>query len=524
MLRIFALILIGLFALNCSNPSTGRELDGKIKGKAKLRLADGSTISQDDSDEYHPQMVTLTDGHLVLAFGSDRACGTCTPGYHNIFITKSITPFNGVELPFFNTPQPVTNDGTIIDDPGRINFALVANGTGVLVYLNHHTNSLALYKGSITDPTNPISSPFAPLVNTNHNMDTVIGANAAGDRLITTDASGVAYIVNPEVTVASNPFGFGLDYSQTAFQVRQESSGFDDSYIAAYYGASYATTASFPLGPIIDFDFSLIGSGLFLSTLGPFYSSDASSDLVLFSAYGDLTEDLYVVTSHTAGDLWSLVGFFGSDVFLPAAPVPDHFFSFDPSNCGTDTGTPGAWNVTCNTVTVTSASFDGSSYGAFTTGSYIPFGAQNLGSAFSFSAWVNIPTGASCGSTCGLFANSSSGPGFRLYVDSTAMQLKLVTFNAGPGATAQSFASAMLADQWHHVAVTVNQAAGFASLYIDGALMTELPTAEAGFTTAAALYAGSLAGVNSLTGSMDKIKIYSRELAPLEVLAEMLEF
>ncbi len=529
MRRLLVIALLSIFAVKCSKP-TIRDLDGKIKGKASLRLADGSTISRDDSEEYHPQIVTLSDGYLVLAFGSDRGDGGCTPGMHNIYITKSLTPYDGVSLPFFDTPRPLKNEGNCNNDPGPTNFAVVPNDTGVIVYFNDF-NTLFIQKANLTDFVS-VNPGWAPITNTTHAENTVIGANAAGNRLVTLDMNGQAYIIDPESTMAADPYGFGLDGSSSAIQVRQEISGSNDAYIAAYYGSTMATTSEYPLGPIFDFDISLSFSGLYLNKLGAFYSNNASGDLVLFSAYDLFTgsEDMYVVTSHTAGDLWGLVGYFGFDTFIPPAPEPNSWYTFDVA-CGDDyfSNAPG----TCSNITLeTTDSLNGSNYASLLGNGYSDLGAQNLGSDFTISAWVYIPNGASGNHV--IISNvdaTTDADGFKLYVDATNnMTLKLTLGDSSASTTLASDEFALSVDGWYHVAMAVNSTYQTALIYVDGAVVnftgvSWTPAIISFNTSAPNLYWGSLInGTSGLTGYLENARIHLRELSPMEIMAEFMEY
>jgi hypothetical protein len=293
--------------LHCSHPG-GREIDGKVKGKASLRLADGSTISQPNSDEYRPQIVTLSDGYLVLAFGSNRACIGCTAGHHNIFLAKSLTPYNGTELPFFAPPvvlRDANNQNYPINDPNPIHFAVVASHSNVKVYFNYFYNFYYLFTG--TPNLNSGSGTYLQIVNANYAAYKVIGANAAGDRLVVLDTQGMAFIIDPDDSNGTgSAYGFGLDNAESAMQVRQEVSGFDDAYIAINDGSSLATTGASPRRPIAPFNRSVSGSGFRLTSIGAFYSNNPSGDRVLFSANDGQSDDMYIVTSHTAGELWGL--------------------------------------------------------------------------------------------------------------------------------------------------------------------------------------------------------------------------
>jgi hypothetical protein len=295
--------------LHCSHPG-GREIDGKVKGKASLRLADGSTISQPNSDEYRPQIVTLSNGFLVLAFGSNRACNNnnyCSQNHHNIFLAKSLTKYNGTELPFFAPPvvfSDANNQNFPINDQNPIHFAVVASGNAVKVYFNYHqvNNSIRTATPDLTSG----SGAYVTIGNISYSSHKVIGANAAGNRLVVLNTQGTAYIINPDSQDLVSPYGFGLDNANSAMQVRQEVSGFDDAYIGINNGSSLATTGSSSRGPIAPFNRSVSGSGFRLTSIGAFYSNNPSGDRVLFSANDGQSDDMYIVTSHTAGELWGL--------------------------------------------------------------------------------------------------------------------------------------------------------------------------------------------------------------------------
>jgi hypothetical protein len=121
------------------------------------------------------------------------------------------------------------------------------------------------------------------------------------------NTQGTAHIIEPDNSQdPGSPYGFGLDNANSAMQVRQEVSGFDDAYIGTNNGSSLATTGSSSRGPIAPFNRSVSGSGFRLTSIGAFYSNNPSGDRVLFSANDGQSDDMYIVTSHTAGELWGL--------------------------------------------------------------------------------------------------------------------------------------------------------------------------------------------------------------------------
>jgi len=308
MLRYFVLALVGLIAVYCSKP-TPRDLDGKIKGKASLRLADGSTISQDDADEYRPQIVKLSDGYLVLAFGSNRACAGCTSGAHNIFMSKSLTAFDGVSLPFFDVPKVLQPGSSPLNAANALDFALVASGLTVAVYVNL-PNIQKIPVNNPADPEHNVSQP-TPISNTHHNATTILCANADGNRLFGVNDSGDVYVFDPDVDTSVNATYQGLQDIKSGIFIRPDTANATDAFMTTWYGGSLALAGGQVIGPILNFDLSVGFSGLLLTSFGSFYADNAQSDLVLFSANNGISDDMYVVTSHTAADLWSLAGFFG---------------------------------------------------------------------------------------------------------------------------------------------------------------------------------------------------------------------
>jgi hypothetical protein len=524
-------------AFYCAPPPTEKELTGRIKANASLRLADGSPISRDDSDEYNPYIVRLSDDYLVLVFGSDRN------GQHNIFMAKSVEPFDGFELPFFESPIVVTDSASAIDDPDPINFAAVANGTGVDLYINLHTDSYFIRKGNIADPSTPDISPaLASITNTSQADHTIIGVTADGTNLLTTDFFGTSYHIDPNQANPGDPYGFPLDYATSATQVRQDNTGYQDSVMGVSYGSSLATTADFPFGPIFMLDDALLEAGLYLTQLNTVYGANSYEDLVIFAANDGLSDDIYVITSHTSSDLWFEVAGFGFDTFLPPAPEAEHFYDFESAfDCSvtfpTDVSvSPGGWNATaCAIVTQASPSYNGSSYANFSGSPNINLGAQNLGAAFTISAWIYVNPTACDATLCTIVANSTStstATGFRLvYTGAPGGTLQFIT---GNGSTTQTAESIVVNDGlpfdiedgfWHHIAVTSTPANGAAFIYLDGGLVNNTYASETTYSTNTAnLWLGMMTdSQNAFFGKMDDVKFYSYELDPTAILALFLE-
>lgn len=521
-----ALVAFIFIVLNCAPRPTEKAMVGKVEGKAKLQLANGGTISQDNSDEYSPNLLQLSNGYLVLVFGSDRTCGTCTTGHHNIFVSQSVSPYDGIDLPIFSNPVVVTAVSTPINDPSPISFTATAQANDVVLYVNLWSSSGSIVKGVITNPLVPtLPGGFTSIANTAQQSNTIIGINSTGSELATVDYNGIAYLVKPDDTVASNPFGANLDYANSATQVRFENSGENDAFMGVYAASPFATTGTAYYGPMFDFQASLIDSGLTIGEVTTFYDSNPYADMVLFSAHDGTSWDIYVVTSHTSGMLWQLAAPFGFASFLPTAPIPDHYYDFE-GGCGIDIGTPGGWGAACTSITPGAGSFNGTSLAPFLGSSYMVTSiSQDVGSTFTISMWVNISP--SCTGICTIASNSqnlAASSGYRLYYDGATSTIKFDTSNGSAITTAETMVGPVTTGIWQHVAVTVNIPATTAFIYVNGGLASSTFFTANTFTTTGQIYIGRMSAgtLSYFTGDMDDIRIYATELSPLDVLGVFL--
>jgi hypothetical protein len=533
--------LLGLLATNCSKPVAGeKEMLGKIKGKASLRLADGSTISRDDSDEYSPYLIKMDDGHLVLVFGSNRTdCGSCTA--HNLFVARSLTTFDGVNLPFFATPAVLNISVTPWNSVSQIKYAVKKNGTGLRVFVNLPTVSDFIHYADISNPSSPTISGWSTITNSTRESDAIVGISADGTNLYTTEVGvGTGYAFDPMSGATANPFGYGLNSATSATQVRQENSGYEDAILGVYYSSTYSAAGEQYFGPIIGLNTSLAFSGLMITSLSTFAADDPANDIVLFSAFDyfeGFTEDLYVITSHTSKDLWDESGFPGYD-YLPTnpPPTPDHHYAFESaiwSTCSAGTaidfGFP-QWNGDCSNVTFSSPSYDFfSEFGQFGGTSQVTLGAQDVGSTFTISAWVYLTGSPTCNANCPILANdymAAAADGFRFYIDASNGKLAFDTGLASSSLQADSVTFVIPTNQWYHVAVTVDRNLETATLYVDGSDVTNLSSTQPGFTTSAttALRIGMNADNDGFTGDMDDVMIFSRVLDPAEIAELAMNF
>jgi hypothetical protein len=106
----------------------------------------------------------------------------------------------------------------------------------------------------------------------------------------------------------------------------------------------------------------------------------------------------------------------------------------------------------------------------------VPAGGNNLGSAFSLSAWVKLDSTAN-NIQC-VWANKTGGStanGVALFINTyntSDGKLLLESGDGSSGALATSTSGAIPVGGWHHVFASVNRSGGTATLYVDGANVT----------------------------------------------------
>lgn len=105
--------------------------------------------------------------------------------------------------------------------------------------------------------------------------------------------------------------------------------------------------------------------------------------------------------------------------------------------------------------------------------SYLHVGTVNVGSAFTLFLWAKVAAGANNIQT--LWANKAGGwntDGFALYVNTYNTSNQCLLFENGDGVnglTLTSAANAVTPGTWHLISAAVNETAGSAQLYVDGA-------------------------------------------------------
>jgi urease beta subunit len=154
--------------------------EAKVKGLAKFQINGGAPISQASSDEYNPYVIQMSNNYLVLVFGSNRACGTCTG--HNLFVARSVGPYNNdAVFPAFENPTVLTIGGTPLNYAARIQFAAAATGNNVRIFLTN-TGGNVQQTGAIV-PTGPYDTTLTNIANVAGLASTVLGVEITGNRL-----------------------------------------------------------------------------------------------------------------------------------------------------------------------------------------------------------------------------------------------------------------------------------------------------------------------------------------------------
>jgi hypothetical protein len=158
----------------------------------------------------------------------------------------------------------------------------------------------------------------------------------------------------------------------------------------------------------------------------------------------------------------------------------------------------------------------------------VEFGRRDFGNVFSVAVWIKpLGSNRTARDSC-VFANEyvrTDLAGIRLRVrcdDTPQGDLRLET-NNGSNKSATAPRGVLRLDQWHHVTVLVNRAAGTASLYVNGRNATETSEIWPNFKNQSDHWwiggARGLYGDHIFRGSMSDFRLYNRLLSPREITA-----
>lgn len=276
-------------------------------------LADGSPISTDEYEEYDPVLLTRDDGYLVLLFASNRDCGGCTPNYNNLFVSVSTDPYYGdLELPTFNEPVVVLADGADpVNSINRLEFIAEAAGPNVML-MYRNGPGLSMFQLTTAGQTSGVGTGLTPIGNSTRTTDSLLGFGPESGSILTRDGSGV--VRYSAITQPHNGRAVTNESYATAGNVSRINplyTGFLGATFSADSGYLMMGTLYEDFGYHPDFQDAIDEEGISLTAVHVFEAGASAEDLLLFSAHDGLSEDLYVVTSHTVADLWGIVGIYG---------------------------------------------------------------------------------------------------------------------------------------------------------------------------------------------------------------------
>ncbi|MEM9015461.1 MAG: LamG-like jellyroll fold domain-containing protein [Verrucomicrobiota bacterium] len=146
---------------------------------------------------------------------------------------------------------------------------------------------------------------------------------------------------------------------------------------------------------------------------------------------------------------------------------------------------------------------------------FVDTGTWDLSDEITVSAWVRIPSTSSALET--VFANSTGGAaadGFKLFVyganhASAAGRIRLETGNGTSGNPSQSNTGVFEFDQWNHLAITLDRAAGTSRIIYNRTDVTTTPNIRNDFGTVLPVHIGQMTNnSNTLVGQIDEVCVF----------------
>jgi len=306
-----------LLSIHCSRPVT--EKIDISKARVGLRLADGTTISTDEYDEYNPILIQRADSRLALLFASDRDCAGCSAGMHNLFIAVSPDTYDDdLQMPVFDVPVVARPNGsTPLNSAQRIRFSALRIGSDVAVA---YEVGAGTYSFEMT-PANQLTGTgtgLGGIGNSTRTTDTFLGLGPEVPSMISRD--GTMTVRYSKIDAAHNGGAlnnFLLSFAQNVSMVPTSVTGYNTGMIFSDPSGIWFSSLDFPIAPAISVNFSLLAEGLFVSHASVSVTNAAVNDFLLFSADDLISDDLYVVTSHSIADLWL------QDTLMPPGDLSD---------------------------------------------------------------------------------------------------------------------------------------------------------------------------------------------------------
>lgn len=300
-LWIAALSGMVLAAIACK----GSEAPAKLM-KASLALADGSPISQASTDEYNPYVVKMSDGFLMLVFGSDRSCGGCTAGTHNIFVARSVAAYNDdAKLPAFNLPSAFTVGGTPLNSASAVSFVAAKNSSQLRVYLN---NGGLIQYADLSPTTTPFNiAALTAIAHFGLVKTALIGINADGTRLfVKASAAAQPFYFDPANNTGGMTKVATANGASSLVQVANAYSGRDDAFFVLANGSVSSASHSAQGLAHSQVNTVLTTAKVSAKALSVLYTGTRTGELVFVSGSeaGSSLQDIYVLDGTNAGYMW----------------------------------------------------------------------------------------------------------------------------------------------------------------------------------------------------------------------------
>ncbi len=316
-LRLTFVPLLVAAALNCGKSETPVKLSSP-----SLRLADGSPISQASTDEYNPYVVKMSDGFLVLVFGSDRSCSGCTAGNHNIFVTRSVTAYNDdAKLPAFNAPSVFTVGGTPLNAAGSVNFVATRNATQLRIYL---VNAGVIKVADLAPAVTPYNiAALGSIQQFALVRSTLLGIDATGQNLFAkADSAAQLFYFDPMLNSGGMSRIAGDTTASEVMQVPSGYAGQSDAFFSLISGNLVSISHTSQGSAQTQVGTALTNSKVSAKHLSFLHAGSKAGDLVFLSASetGASLQDLYVLDGTSVATLWEQLATRPSSA---AASAPD---------------------------------------------------------------------------------------------------------------------------------------------------------------------------------------------------------
>lgn len=480
--------------------------------RASLALADGSPISQTTTDEYNPYVVKMSDGYLMLVFGSDRSCGGCTAGTHNIFVARSVAAYNNDQkIPAFNAPVVMTIAATPLNYSGAVTFAATSSGANLRIFLN---NTLGIIQYADFSPAGPTynAASLTSIVNSIWRKTTIVGIDDTGTGIYARSSSGSVYWFNPAIINITLTAMTGTGYTAVA-RVAPAQSGIQDGYLTLANGtvsaASYASAGS----TLTKLQTTIGNSKVTAKSISIAHTGNPTGDFIVLSAsdVGKTSQDLYLADGMTPAQLWAEVNSKPASGIsaLPSAISGLYaWFDFD--------GNLNDLSGNANTAYIPTAPFSGAApayttdrYGNPTSAAAFNGTTHYVGTNFvakcdqdyTIAFWVKTAQTVTEKSIMGYQGGPAANPGLRIFMAAGGATSMYAFYQAGGANTDNINGSAanLVAGVWKHVAYVHDSVARKGRFYVDG--VAGALAANTGPTTNCAGIACTCSGVSPVTGA-----------------------